>query len=287
MREQISLRILCALLCCGFAACGTSTRHFQLTGQVISKDPANHTLVVDHEDIPGFMAAMTMPYSVSPGTDLSAIEPGDRIRGTVVVESSSKYWLDRISVVDSSRRGLVVSQGKQLSEGSGVPDVVLANQDGKLVRLSDFRGKTLLLTFVYTRCPLPTFCPLITSQFAFVNKELAKSPKEYAKTQLLTISLDPKYDTPPVLRKYGLAYLNDDAGGFTHWQFAAPSPEDLKKLASAFGLVYIESDNQISHSLCTVLMDPQGKVVKEWMTNEWRAPEALSAIRQVENASGT
>lgn len=131
---------------------------------------------------------------------------------------------------------------------------------------------------------MPTMCPLISSRFASVNRELEKNPQEYARTELLSISLDPKYDTPPVLRKYGLAYLNDDAKGFAHWQFTAPSPENLRKLADAFGLVYIEQDNQIAHSLCTVLIGPKGEVVKEWLTNDWNTPEAVAAIRQVEHA---
>jgi protein SCO1/2 len=255
-----------------------------LTGQVISKDAAAHALVVDHDDIPGFMAAMTMPYPVAEGTDLSAVEPGDKIRARVVVESNQKYWLDQISVTDSTQRGLMVKQGKQLSPGEAIPDIDLVNQDGKTVHLSDFRGKTLLLTFVYTRCPVATMCPLTSSLFAAVNRELAKDPREYARTHLLTISLDPKYDTPPILRKYGLAYLNDDASAFTHWQFTAPTPENLRKLANAFGLIYVEADNQISHSLCTVLIGPEGKVVKEWTTNEWKAPEVVAAMRDAEHA---
>jgi len=287
MRAETLSRTLSVLACFALAACSASVRYYKLTGQVVSKDPAKQSLMVDHDDIAGFMDAMMMPYQVAKGTDFSAIEPGDRIQARVVVQSDGKYWLDQITVTDSTRRGLMVSQGKKLPEGEPIPDVDLVNQDGKTVHLSDFRGKTLLLTFVYTRCPMPTMCPLTSSLFASVNRELAKNPEQFARTQLLTISLDPRYDTPPVLRTYGLAYLNDDASGFAHWQFVAPSPENLRKLASAFDLFYVEADNQISHSLCTVLIGPDGKVVKEWMTNEWKAPEALAAIRQVENASGT
>ena len=284
MRSRVLPRALCIFVWVAMAGCGTSARNFKLTGKVVSKDPANHSLVVDHDDIPGFMPAMTMPYPVEKGTDFSAIEPGDRIEARVVVQSNVSYWLDHIVVTDSTQRGLMVKQGKQLTPGEEIPDLDMVNQDGKTVRLSDFHGKTLLLTFVYTRCPIPTMCPLLSSRFASVNRELAKDPQEYARTQLLSISLDPKYDTPPVLRKYGLAYLNEDAKGFDHWQFTAPSPENLRKLANAFGLVYIEEDNQISHSVCTVLIGPKGEVVREWMTNDWNTPEAVAAIRQVEHA---
>ncbi len=100
----------------------------------------------------------------------------------------------------------------------------------------------------------------------------------------MSVSIDPKYDTPPVLRKYGLAYLGDDPKGFSHWSFTVPTPENLKKLAQAFALVYEEEDNQIAHSMSTVLIDANGRLVKEWTVSDWTSAEAVAAIRQVENA---
>jgi protein SCO1/2 len=117
-----------------------------------------------------------------------------------------------------------------------------------------------------------------------VNRELAKSPKEYERTQLLSVSIDPKYDTPPVLRKYGLAYLNEDPKGFTHWQFTVPTPENLRKLADAFGLIYEEEDNQIAHTMSTVVIGPDGKLAKTWIMSDWTVAEAMAAMHQVGNA---
>jgi protein SCO1 len=285
MRVSVSI-LASSLLICGFlAGCGSSVKHYMLAGRVISKVPETHTLVVDHQEVPGFMPAMTMPYSVAAEEDISKIEPGDYIRARIVVKPDQSYSLDKILVTDSSHRGPVVQPAKSLFPGEQIPDVALLNQDGKTVRLSDFRGKTLLLTFIYTRCPLPNFCPRISSQFAAVNRELAKDPQVNAKTDLLSISIDPKYDTPSVLHKYGLAYLNEDPKGFEHWQFAVPSPENLRKLADAFGLLYEEEDNQITHSMSTVLVDSDGRLVQEWTTNEWTKDEILAAIRRVEHAT--
>jgi protein SCO1/2 len=132
---------------------------------------------------------------------------------------------------------------------------------------------------------MPNFCPRLSSLFAAVHRELGKNPQELDRTRLLTISIDPKYDTPPVLRKYGLAYLGDDPKGFMHWQFATPTAENLRKLAEAFALIYEEEDNQISHTMSTVLINPDGKVAKEWIMSDWTTDEAVSAIRQVEDAS--
>ena len=154
----------------------------------------------------------------------------------------------------------------------------MVNQDGKTIRLGDFAGKALLVTFIYTRCPMPNFCPRLSSQFARIQDELKKHPDEYGKTHLLTVSFDPKYDTPAVLRKYGLAYLDGDESGFSHWDFASTNPTDLGRLARAFGLIYEEQDNQIAHNMSIVLIAPDGTVAKFWST-DWTWTELLENMR--------
>ena len=222
---------------------------------------------------------MTMPYPVKDTQGLAEVEPGDRITANVVVRNNDDYWLEHITITDKSERGSVsASPPHELLPGEAVPDVALINQDGKMLHLSQFKGKALLLTFIYTRCPLPTFCPLISSEFAEIQSELAKNPTDYDRTHLV-ISLDPNYDTPPVLRKYGLAYLRDDASGFAHWDFVSTTPADLQKLASAFGLQYFEQNNQISHGMSTVLLAPDGIVAKTWPGNEWKTSEVLAALK--------
>jgi len=277
--------IFTIFVCLAFWGCGITDKQYSFKGRVVEKVPETHTLVIDHEDIPGFMPAMTMPYRVSRQIDLSQIEIGDKIDARVRVHSADSFELDQVHVTDTSGRGKDVAAERPLSPGEQIPDVDLVNQDAKTIRLSDFRGKAVLLTFVYTRCPMPNFCPLLSSNFAAVQKELAKNPKDYQRTHLVSISIDPKYDTPEVLHKYGLAYLRDDPSGFSHWSFTAPTPENLKKLAGAFGLLYEEEDNQIAHSMSTVVVDPKGRLVKEWTVNSWTPAEAVAVIRQAENAT--
>jgi protein SCO1/2 len=166
-----------------------------------------------------------------------------------------------------------------LKPGERVPDLELINQDGKPFRLSDFKGKAILMTFIYTRCPLPEFCPRLSSQFARIQDDLAKTPDDYARTHLLTVSFDPGYDTPAVLRKYGMAYLRDDASGFSHWDFASAPSDKLRDLANAFGLYYNEEDNQISHTMNIILIAPDGTVARYW-TADWTAPELEAELRQ-------
>lgn len=284
MRILAMRRSLLVGLCLALCSCGKSERRYNFEGRVVSKVPETHTLVLDHGNIPGFMAAMTMPYPVGAGVDLSPVEAGDRIKARVVVHGDGQYELDKVMVTDSSHREKTVKQTRQLYLGELIPDVALLNQDGKTIRLSDFRGKTVLLTFIYTRCPMPTFCPRLSTLFAAVEKELAKDPKEYSRTQLVSVSIDPKFDTPSVLRKYGLAYLSGNEKSFGHWSFTVPSPENLKKLAEAFALIYEEEDNQITHSMSTVLIAPDGRLIKEWTVSDWTSAEAVAAMRQVEYA---
>jgi len=275
---------LFACLCFVLCSCGKSDRHYDFKGRVVSKVSETHTLVVDHENIPGFMAAMMMPYPVAANVDLSGVEAGDRIAARVVINKDGGYELTKVAVTDSTHRQKEVKETRPLFPGEVIPDMELVNQDGKKIRLSDFRGKTVLLTFIYTRCPMPTFCPRLSSLFAAVEKELAKDSKEYARTRLISVSIDPKFDTPSVLRGYGLAYLGGDEKKFEHWSFVVPTPENLKKLAEALALIYEEEDNQIAHSMSTVLIGPDGQLIKEWNVSDWSAAEAVAAMRQVENA---
>jgi Cu/Ag efflux protein CusF len=184
--------LLSLFLCISLSGYSCSDKHYLLAGRVVSKVPATRTIVVDHSEIPHFMAAMTMPYPVAQGEDLGKIEPGDRIKARIVVRPDQQYWLDKISVTDSSHRETVVKEAKQLYPGETIPDVELLNQDGKRLRLSDFRGKTVLLTFIYTRCPMPTFCPRMSSLFAAVDRELARNSTVYEHTHLVSVSIDPK-----------------------------------------------------------------------------------------------
>jgi len=268
-----------------WSACKRQTPRYVLHGQVVQRNPATSEITVKHDAIPGFMPAMTMPYKVKTPLMAAIVEPGDMIAADLVPAEDGKagngYWLDNLRITDISGRKdrKAVPAARMLTPGEPVPDIELTNQDGKTIQLSNFKGKALLITFIYTRCPVPNFCPRLSSQFAKIQTDFAKMPDDYAKTHLLTISFDPKYDTPEVLRKYGLAYLQDDASGFSHWDFASAAPARMEKLAATFGLSYIEEDNQITHSMSIVLIAPDGTVSKYW-TNEWTASELEEALRQ-------
>jgi protein SCO1/2 len=259
-------------------------RH-SLQGEVVAKNVATSEITVKHGDIPGFMMAMAMPYRVKNSAIVRELQPGDKIAAEVVVGSDrSDYWLEDVRITDESGRGQQrpAAGTRMLMPGAQVPDVALVNQDGRTIHLADFRGKALLITSIYTRCPMPDFCPRLSSQFAQIHNELKKNPADYRKTHLLTISFDPTHDSPAVLRKYGLSYLNGDASGFSHWDFASANPGKLQPLAQAFGLQYEEKDDQIIHTMNIVLIAPDGTMSKFWST-DWTWTELLESLQNAEH----
>lgn len=285
LQKLVPLILVTTLLTAG---CQSKAKHYDLKGQVLDKNPATNEITVKHGDVPGFMPAMTMLYPVKDQNEFRQVEPGDAITADVVTANNgNQYWLENVRITDESgRKASKPGSVHRLNIGDHVPDLTLVNQDGRSFQLGDFKGKAMLVTFIYTRCPMPTFCPRLSSQFAKIQGDLAKTPDDFAKTHLVTISFDPKYDTPPVLRKYGLAYLDNDPAGFSHWDFASTNPGGLRKIADAFGLEYFEEENQISHTMDIVLISPDGRIVKYWST-DWTTPELEDALRQQAKTGAT
>lgn len=285
MKRQFPFLI--ALL--ALAAATSCTHKYPLQGEVVEKNVTTNEIVVNHGDIPGFMSAMAMPYRVKDPAVLREVEPGDRITATVAVGlDRSNYWLEDVRITDRSGRGQFHPPpgSKMLATGARVPEIALVNQDGRKIRLSDFSGKAVLVTFIYTRCPMPDFCPRLSGAFAQIHNQLKKNPKDYNNTHLVTISFDPKYDTPAVLRKYGLNYLEGDQSGFAHWDFASTNSADLHQLAEAFGLEYGGGDaGIITHSMIVVLIAPDGTVARYWSTN-WTSNELMENLQQALHGGG-
>jgi protein SCO1/2 len=273
------LVILTSLLLSG---CQNSGKSYVLTGRIISKESSTKQLIINNDDIPGFMPAMTMPYLVKDPYGFERVQPADLIRAEVIVEQPNQFYLEHLVVTGKSAAKTSPDRGapSALLIGDKAPDVPLVNQDGKSFRFSQLKGQAVLITFIYTRCPFPDYCPLLSRQFAAVQNDLAKDPEEYKRTHLISISLDPNYDKPPVLREYGLPYLAHDPKGFQHWDFVSTTPEDLQKLVGSFGLEYSEENSQISHSMNTILLAPDGTVANMWPGNEWQTSEVLDVMRQ-------
>ena len=257
---------------------------YKLRGRVVETNSATGEVTLNHEAIPGFMDAMTMPYKLKDTSVLSELHPGDVITADVLVsqQSDANVLLDHI---------VVIAQGKpdyrpQVSyhvpaKGDLVPDFKLRNQDGRIIHLDQFRGKNVLITFIYTRCPLPNFCPLVTHNFAVVEKQLAADPVLRGKTHLLSVSFDPDHDTPERLRAFGAQYIgSDQKAAFANWDFAVPEKPVLTEMARFFDLgITNEADQTITHTLSTTLIGPDGKVMQFYPGNEWTAEQVLADLK--------
>lgn len=261
----------------------SGVRQYHIRGVVVASDPKTGSVTVDTQAIPGYMEAMTMPYTLKQPNIASELHPGDTITATLTPTPDADL-LDEI---------VVVAQGKpdykptitynDLEPGEAIPDFKFRNQNDHMISLAQFRGKVVLLTFIYTRCPLPNFCVRMSRNFAEIDKELQKNPQLYAKTHLLSVSFDPKYDTPKVLRSYGGAYTGRyTEETFQHWDFAAPTEKELPDVLRFFDIgATPENDKTITHSLSTVVIAPDGKLYKWYPGNDWTVQQVLVDVEKL------
>ena len=296
VRNMISRLLASSLLVVVLAGCHSAQKAgsqpsttadykvYKLRGKVVSTDAARGEVTVNHEAISGFMEAMTMPYKLKDPSILGELHPGDMITADLLVspDPNADYLLDHIVVVAQGRPDYKPAVSYHVpSPGDVVPDFALRNQDGHAIHLGQFRGKALLVTFIYTRCPSPQFCPRVTRYFAAVDKQLAANPALYARTHLLCVSFDPEHDTPERLRAYGVTYIGSDAKNvFAHWDFAVPDKPTLLEMAKFFDLgMTSEADGTITHTLSTTLIGANGKVVRFYPGNEWTVQDVLADLQ--------
>jgi len=272
----------------GFSSCTShsSPKRYHFTGQIMSIDMQNQSAVINGDDIPGFMGAMTMSYRIKPASMLGHLTAGDLISADVVVaepansEGPSDYWLENVKVTGQVKMP-APSSGPGASQrmpqpGDAVPNFSFTNQDGQRVSLKEYHGKVLLLTFIYTRCPFPDYCPRMSANFAEIYRHLQTDPSLKSSTRLLSLSFDPERDTPKVLREYAfkVAHTRDEAL-FKRWEFGAPREDDLPKIANFFGILYKADGGLITHNLSTTVIGPDGKIVKWYHGNDWQVPDLI------------
>ncbi|MBD0326482.1 MAG: SCO family protein [Pyrinomonadaceae bacterium] len=287
-RSLLSITLL--LLCAALFACQPTKKvegkRYELKGKVVSVDRAAQLLIISHEEIRGYMDEMTMSFALKDPAIINDITPGDSIQATLVVAASSS-WLEDVVITKPPTKLSPTEQpaaANEASPGDTVPDFSLVNQDGKRISLRQYKGRALLLTFIYTRCPLPEYCTLMSNNFAAVDRELKKDENLYRRTHLLSVSIDPEYDTPKVLRSYGGAHTgNYTTETFKHWEFATGTKDEVKQLAQFFGLTYYPDADQITHSLRTIIIAPDGKVYKVYRGNEWKPDEVVSDLQTLKS----
>ncbi len=289
-RQHVFWLILLAALAapaCRREAAPAAGNRYPLKGKVVAVDVPGRTVTVAHEDVPGLMPGMTMDFVVleKDAALLRAVSPGDAITATLAI-SDSRYWLEDLVVVKKGTPDPNATPGARAHEakpGDAMPDVALVDQDGRPVRLTDFRGKALALTFVYTRCPLPDYCPLMMRNFAAAQATLANDPALAARTHLLTISFDTKHDTPDVLRAFGKPFQRT-ARPFPRWTLATGNEEAIRALGGALGLDYVPESRSFTHNLRTAVLDPQGRLRRLFPGNDWKPEDLVAELKAAAGA---
>ena len=267
------------------ASCGRSSgneKRYDLKGTIVSVQPEKRQVTIAHEEVQDYMPGMTMPFTVRNESDMQMLVPNAEITATLVVDGKHS-WIENLFVVVKQQAGTPVTTTAvvQAKEGDEVPNYTLLNQEAKQIRIKNYRGKALLLTFIYTRCPEPDQCTLMSNNFAQIERQLGQDPELYAKTHLLSITIDPGYDDPKVLRSYGAAHTERyENETFAHWEFATGTGEQVKEIAQYFGLQYFSQKDQIIHALRTVIVNPDGKVAKIYTGNDWKTEEVVAELKK-------
>ncbi len=262
------------------AALPGATR-YPIAGRVVEVDAPRRTVTLAHEDIPGFMPAMTMPFVVLERDKalLQSMAPGDSLTAMLVVPDS-RYWLEEIVVVKPAvpmPGASPVARAPQTRVGDLLPDVALVDQSGRALRLAEYRGRALAITFVFTRCPLPDFCPFLMNAFATAHEALVADPALVERTALLTVSFDVEHDTEAVLLAYGRPFQATKPP-FSHWRLATGRLEAIRTLGAAAGLDFREEDRSFTHNLRTVVVGKDGRFIRLFRGNEWKAEELVAEL---------
>jgi protein SCO1 len=255
---------------------------YQLKGTVVSSDPAKGEVTIDSEDIPGFMSAMIMPYKLAQPGIASELHPGDHLTARLRV-SGPLSLIDQIVVTAQAKPDYKPDKVYNVpAPGQPVPNFKFVNQNDKTINIDQFHGKVLLLTFIYTRCPLADYCIRMSRNFATIQHQLAADPQLYDKTHLLSVSFDPAYDTPKVLRSYGVTYTGDPSGkAFSHWDFAVPPSSEKDTVDQFFDVgVTPGANSTLTHSLSTAIIAPSGKIFRWYPTNDWDPAAVIGDLKQ-------
>ena len=265
------------------APVNVSTQIFQVKGVVVAVKPQEKTVRIRHEEIPGYMEAMTMPFEVKDTNELAGVSDGDSVTFRMLV-TETDGWIDQIKKLEgetlvntlpANAPVRIVRDVEPLEVGDALPDYRFTNQLGQAVSLSQFRGQALAFTFIFTRCPFPTFCPLMSNNLQAAQDALLKNPNAPTNWHLLTISFDPEYDTPERLKSYAAMHQADP----TRWDYLTGALIDITALSEQVGLQFWrEPGGSINHNLRTVVVDAQGRVQKIFVENKWTVEELVAEI---------
>ena len=253
-------------------------RRYEVRGQILRVDPERQEVLVDHEDIEGFMPAMVMPYKVQDAGLLEGKEPGDLVTATLVVEEVNAYLstltVTGLAPIRTPAAAPLITDADLFKDGDVVPDYSLVDQSGTPRQIGSLRGHRVALTFMYTRCPLADFCPLMDKRFADLQQKIRQSPA-LTDVRLVSVTLDPEFDTPAVLDAHARA-LGADAD---LWHFVTGDRDEVLAFAKRFGVIAEPgAPNTLVHNLRTAVIDSQGRLVTAYSGNLWSPAELVADL---------
>ncbi len=260
-------------------------RSFVARGVIRELPSGGQTVVVRHEDIPGFMPKMTMEFNLRDANELKGLVVGDSIVFHVKA-TEEESWIEGIRRAGTNDLAPPLPSGPamssllhvaQLKPGDVLPDVELLADDGRTIRLSEFKGHALAFTFIFTRCPLPDFCPRMNQHFNRARDFLLQQPAGPTNWQFLSISFDPEFDRPGVLRRYAYSYRGQNSD---RWLFAAAPANVMSSLVSQLDFRFANEGGSFVHNLRTVVLDPQRRIYRQFDGNKWKAQELAEALAQ-------
>jgi protein SCO1 len=252
-------------------------RRYELHGQILAVRPERNEVVIKHEDIKGFMPGMTMPFTVKDPSLLTGKQPGDLVTATLVVGEVQAHLTTLTTTGHVAPTAAAPPPPPDIKQpGDTLADAPLIDQDGSPKAFSSFRGHRVAMTFIYTRCPLPDFCPLMDKHFATIQKTIASTPS-LADVRLVTVTLDPAFDTPKILR----AHANRVGADLARWTFLTGDPKAVNQFETQLG-IYVEENSSgssnIIHNLRTAVIDSQGRLVKIHTGNDWTPAELVADL---------
>jgi protein SCO1/2 len=287
MRFLAGFWLLALAVACACTSSPAATR-YPLTGQILGVQLDTGQVLLKHEAVPGYMDAMAMPFQVADRTTIRDRRPGDLIDATLVVDGERSrledvQWRGRAPLDDDAAGPPIGAGVRFLAPGDEAPADALASHRGGTVALPDWRGTAVVVTFIYTRCPLPEFCPLLDRRFAAVQDAAAADPSLAGRVRLLSVSFDPEADTPEILAAHAAK-----VGARGDWHFVTAPRETVDRFAAAFGVTVIrEADRTITHNLRTAVVGPDGRVAVLRSGNDWTADDLIADVRQALGAAPT
>lgn len=271
-----SIAVIALVATSATAATNQDSRTYEVRG-VVRAPFADGTITIDHEAIPGFMPAMTMPFFVDEA-EVGSLVPGDRVVFDFVVGDRSRATrFRRIGKAEVNAPAVDRSAGSsparraRLREGDAVPEFKLVDQDGRPFTTSELDGRQTLITFIFTRCPVPEFCPLIAQKMQAVQRQVSDEDVRF-----VSVTLDPEHDRPAVLREYARSLEAD----FARWRFVTGEFVEIEKLTRAFAVHVQQNGASLDHTLATALIGPDGRVQQIWRGNFWKPEEVVAALKE-------